>query len=261
MSERSNGGIGCQAGGALHTACSQPGRTVGPQRSPGEAGECRPLSRQQDARVCSAEIMTSEGRGRLPVCPLLVVGAAVVGASYAGRLIARGRLTLDLGVGRSVRPLGPVTCKIAAPPELVFDVIAGPYLGRTPRALQQKLQVWERGTDMVLAAHFTPLGNGVATTLETVRFERPIRIDFRLVRGPVPHVAESFALKAVATGTELIWEGELGTDLWAVGRWWGDRVARLWESAVRSSFAQVTAEAERRAGASGAQPRRGGSST
>jgi hypothetical protein len=186
-------------------------------------------------------------RRRLPVRRLLVLGAAVGAASKAYGLILRGALTLDLGVGRSVRPLGPLTWTIAAPAELVFDVIAGPYLERTPRALRQQLQVWERGTDMVLAAHFTPLRNSVVTTLETVRFERPDRIHFRLVRGPVPHVAESFTLTAVGTGTELTWEGELGTDLWAVGRWWGDRVALLWEAEVRNSVARVTAEAERRA--------------
>jgi hypothetical protein len=38
---------------------------------------------------------------------------------------------------------------------------------------------------MVLAAHFTPITFGVATTVETVRFERPERVDFRVVRGPV----------------------------------------------------------------------------
>ncbi len=194
---------------------------------------------------------------RLPVRSLLVVGAALAGASKAYGLIARGALTLDLGVGRSLRPLGPLTWTIAAPPELVFDVIAGPYLGRTPRALQQKLQVWERGADMVLAAHVTPVGNSIATTVETVRFDRPNRIDFRLVRGPIPHVTESFTLIEAATGTELTWEGELGADLWAVGRWWGDRVARMWEIAVRSSVAQVTAEAERRASKSGGKSRGG----
>jgi hypothetical protein len=47
---------------------------------------------------------------------------------------------------------------MAAPRELVFDVIAEPYLGQTPRALAGKLRVLERGSDMVLAAHFTPLG-------------------------------------------------------------------------------------------------------
>jgi hypothetical protein len=39
----------------------------------------------------------------------------------------------------------------------------------------------------------------------------------------------------------------MGADLWAAGRWWGERVARTWEAAVRSSFAGIRAEAERRA--------------
>jgi hypothetical protein len=100
---------------------------------------------------------------------------------------------------------------------------------------------------MVLAAHFTPVKCGVATTLETVRFERPERIDFRVVRGPVPHVVESFVLGETEAGTRLTWSGELGTDFWALGAWWGDRVARAWEKAVRSSLEAVVAEAERRA--------------
>ena len=99
---------------------------------------------------------------------------------------------------------------------------------------------------MVLAAHFTRSYGDVTTTLETVRFERPTRIDFRLVRGPVPHVVESFVLRPLESGTELTWAGELGTDLWAAGRWWGERVARVWERAVRDSLEAVTAEAERR---------------
>jgi len=52
---------------------------------------------------------------------------------------------------------------------------------------------------------------GITTTLETVRFQRPDRIDFRLVRDPVPHVVESFLLTAGDGGTELRWQGELGT--------------------------------------------------
>jgi hypothetical protein len=47
---------------------------------------------------------------------------------------------------------------------------------------------------MVLAAHFTEVRCGITTTLETVRFQPPERIDFRLVRGPVPHLSESFHL-------------------------------------------------------------------
>lgn len=177
---------------------------------------------------------------------LLAACALVAGCRGAYRLLATGAVTIDLGVGRQVRALGPRTWSIAADRETVFDVIAGPYLGRTPRALADKLQVWERGSDMVLAAHFTPVKAGVATTVETVRFERPSRVDFRVVRGPVPHVAESFVLEEEGDGTRLTWEGELGTDLWALGAWWGERVARAWERAVESSLGAVSAEAERR---------------
>jgi Polyketide cyclase / dehydrase and lipid transport len=179
-----------------------------------------------------------------PVAALL----GLLGAKGIYRLVARGALTLDTGIGRTVRPLGPVAFAIAAPREIVFDVIATPYLGRTPRALRSELVVWERGSDMVLAAHFTDVKRRVTTTLETVRFARPERIDFRLVRGPVPHVVESFVLDAADGGTRLTWQGELGTDFWAAGAWWGERVARQWEQAVRRSLAAVTAEAERRAG-------------
>jgi len=184
------------------------------------------------------------------VRPVVAAGSVVGGAGLLLGLSVRGALTLDLGIGRVMRPFGPVLCEITAPREVVFDVIASPYLGRTPRALRAKLEVWERGENMVLAAHHTGVGMLTATTLETVRFERPSRVDFRLVRGPVPHVAESFTLTSTPAGTNLTWEGEIGADFWALGRWWAEQVARVWEQAVRTSFDTVKTEAERRAGAS-----------
>ena len=39
-----------------------------------------------------------------------------------------------------------------------------------------------------------------------------------------------------------------GLVTWALGGWWGNRVARSWENAVRCSLDAVKAEAERRAG-------------
>jgi hypothetical protein len=178
----------------------------------------------------------------------LLALAIAVGCRAAYRLLASGAVTIDVGVGRRLRSLGPLTWHIAAGREIVFDVIAGPYLGRTPRALEDKLQVWERGSDMVLAAHATPVKCGVTTTLETVRFERPERIGFRVVRGPVPHVVEAFVLDEREGGTTLTWEGELGTDFWFLGSWWGNLVARSWEKAVRASLEAIVAESERRAG-------------
>jgi Polyketide cyclase / dehydrase and lipid transport len=160
--------------------------------------------------------------------------------------MARGVLAPDLGWGRRLRPLGPTKTLMRAPPEVVFEVIVSPYLGRTPRAMAASLQVLERGSDMAVAAHHTPIGwLGVATTVESVRFMPPTRVDFRLLRGPVPHVLETFELRAVAGGTELEYRGELGTDLWVLGRWWGNRVAERWEQAVAHSLDAVRAEAER----------------
>jgi hypothetical protein len=158
-----------------------------------------------------------------------------------------------------VRPLGPQVVEMAAPRELVFDVIAEPYLGRTPRALADKLRVLEASSDLVLAAHFPPLGGRlgrIAQTVQTVRFTRPERVDFRLVRGPVPHVVEAFVLtEQPAGGTLLAYQGEIGADLWAVGQRWCGLVAGRWEQTVAASLAAVKAEAERRAAISTTRPR------
>jgi len=181
------------------------------------------------------------GKSRLA---LAAFGGIAVGA-YA--LLVRGSLTLDIGIGRRERPLGPLAWHIAAPRELVFDVISAPYLGRTSHALESKLHVLERGEQMVLAEHYTRVGPFRTTTLETVRFEPPERVHFRLVRGPVPHVVEEFHLHESGTGTELEYSGTLETDLWALGRLWGAAVASRWEAAVRDSLSAVKVEAERRA--------------
>lgn len=175
-----------------------------------------------------------------------VLAAGLGATAYV--LTVRGALTLDLGVGRSVRSLGPLRATIDAPRETVFDVVADPYLGRTPRAMENKLRVLDRGKDLVLAAHFTPIPGGlVATTVETVHFDPPQRISFRLVRGPVPYVTETFELRnGNDGGTDFVYTGEMGTDLWALGRWWGNVVATAWERTVERSIESIKAEAERR---------------
>jgi hypothetical protein len=188
----------------------------------------------------------------------LALRAAVAGALLAAgaALVARAGLTLDIGVGRRLRPLGPIALHIAAPPELVFDVIAAPYLGRTPRALRGKLEVIERGTDLVLAAHFTPVAPGLrVTTIETVRFERPRRVTFRLVKGPVPHVVEQYELRASGSGTAfestaVSWAPTCGRSARGGERSWRRRGSGR-------SQARWTASAPRRSGARGT----GGEST
>ncbi|MFG2972441.1 SRPBCC family protein [Streptomyces sp. NPDC048331] len=177
----------------------------------------------------------------------VTLAGAGAAAGYLG--LVTGALPVDLGVGRRTRPLGPQNISIGAPREVVFDVIAQPYLGRATRAMREKVEVLERGSDMVLAAHRTPLAGGrlTATTVETVRFTRPGRVGFRLVRGPVPVVTESFTLTEQDSGTRLVYEGELATDLWWAGQWWGGLVASRWEATVAASLDAIRQEAERRA--------------
>jgi hypothetical protein len=63
-----------------------------------------------------------------------------------------------------------------------------------------------------------------------------------------PHVTESFAFDETADWTRLsYYSGELGTDLWRLGRAWGDLIARSWVDMVRDSMATIKTESERRA--------------
>jgi hypothetical protein len=63
---------------------------------------------------------------------------------------------------------------IAAPRQRAFEVLSEPYLARQTRAIAEKIHILERGSDMFLAAHRTPIrGRLVATTVETVRFTLP----------------------------------------------------------------------------------------
>ncbi|WP_245694692.1 SRPBCC family protein [Streptomyces abyssalis] len=186
---------------------------------------------------------------------MAAVGGGVL-AGYWG--LVTGAMPLDVGVGRRTRPLGPQTVGIQAPREVVFDVIAQPYLGRATRAMREKVRVLERGSDMVLAAHFTPVAGGrlTATTVETVRFTRPEQVSFRLVRGPVPAVVESFQLTQHASGTQLEYRGEMETDGWVLGERWSQLVAARWEETVAASLTSVKEEAERRSQSGSERPGR-----
>jgi hypothetical protein len=160
-------------------------------------------------------------------------------------LIASGALTLDTGWGRRTRPHGPQVVRIAAPRQLVFAMASAPYATDPPRAFRDKVEVLERGSDMLLAAHRTRVGRLTTVTVETVAFASPERIHFRLVRGPVPFVAEQFIVRDLAgTATEIEYTGELGTDGWAIGAIWGTLVARRWERAVAQSLAELKSAAE-----------------
>jgi hypothetical protein len=161
-------------------------------------------------------------------------------------LLAMGRLHLDLGWGRSLHELGPITVRIAAPRELVFEIISAPYLGRTPRG--SGIEVLARGENLAVAVHYTKVHFYTARTVEVVAFEPPSRVSFRHLTGPVPHAIEHFALEDLGGETELRYGGELGIDFFLLGRIAGRRWVRpQWEQTVRRHLEDVKRRAEERA--------------
>jgi hypothetical protein len=178
------------------------------------------------------------------IAAVLVVLIAVLGLIYLATVT--GALVLDTGWGRRLHPLGPLSMEISADRDTVYALLTQPYLGRVTRALADKVHVLERGSDMVLAAHRTPIGTKlVAVTIETVKFTPGQRIEFRLLRGPVPHVVETFSLTDTLGGCQLDYDGELGTDFGFLGAWWGRIVARRWHATVKATMTSVKVEAQR----------------
>lgn len=182
---------------------------------------------------------------------LIAAGAVLaLGVGLLVFFMIRGWLTLDLGWGRSIHPLGPITVRIAAPRDLVFEVVSAPYLGRTPRSLGDRLEVLERDERLVVAAHRSRLRYFVSTTVETVSFQPPERVTFRHLRGPVPHAVEEFVLRDRDGQTELEYRGEIGIDFWILGRLAGRYLARPnWERVVRPHLEEVKRSAEERSAA------------
>jgi uncharacterized protein YndB with AHSA1/START domain len=171
---------------------------------------------------------------------------AALMATWAGALLlalAMGRMHLDLGFGRSLHQLGPITTTIAAPRELVFDIISAPYLGRTPAAAG--IDVIARSTELVVARHHTRVHFYTAQTTEAVDFTPPSRIGFRHLTGPVPHAIEEFVLEQSDDGTALVYRGELGIDFYVFGRIAGRYWVRpQWERVVATHIDELKTRAE-----------------
>lgn len=97
--------------------------------------------------------MTESDDARVAETAAVAIGGAVAGGGFYLGLVT-GAVPIDLGVGRRLREHGPLSL-----------------------AMQNKVRVLERSQDLVLAAHYTPIrGRLRATTVETVRFDRPGRL-------------------------------------------------------------------------------------
>lgn len=174
-----------------------------------------------------------------------LVALWIAGVAAGFLLLAMGRLSLDLGWGRSIHPLGPISVRIAAPRELVYEIIEAPYVGRAPGA---GIEILASSESLVVAAHYTKVHFYTARTVEAVEFVRPNRVGFRHLSGPVPHAVEEFRLADADGETELRYEGELGIDFFVLGRIAGRRWVRpQWERTVRDHLEEIEERAEQRA--------------
>jgi hypothetical protein len=159
--------------------------------------------------------------------------------------LAMGRLHLDLGVGRSLQQLGPITATIRAPRELVFEIIAAPYIGRSSAP---GIEVLARSKGLVVARHQTRVHFYTSQTTEAIDFTPPVRVGFRHLSGPVPHALEEFTLAGTDVGTELRYSGELGIDFFILGRIAGRYWVRpQWERVVSAHIEEIRLRAEARA--------------
>jgi hypothetical protein len=175
-----------------------------------------------------------------------VLAVVIVTAGAAMFLaLAMGRLHLDLGVGRSRHELGPITATIRAPPALVFEIIAAPYLGRSS---SPGIEVLARGEDLVVAKHRTRVHFYTAQTVEAVEFTPPSRVGFLHLSGPVPYAIEQFVLEQTDAGTVLRYSGELGIDFFIFGRIAGRYWVRpQWQRVVSAHIEDLRERAEIRA--------------
>lgn len=177
-----------------------------------------------------------------------VLAVAISGlAAGVFAAMAMGRLTLDLGWGRGFHSLGPLQVRIAAPRELVFEVLSAPYLGR---ASSDVIEVLAGNESLVVAAHLTKVHFYEARTVEAIELDSPARMGFRHLTGPVPHAVEQFRLEQAGEMTDLTYDGELGIDFFVLGRIAGRHwVVPQWNRAVAEHLAEVKERAEQRAAA------------
>jgi hypothetical protein len=180
------------------------------------------------------------------IAVLVLAALLLATAATTFVLLAMGRLHLDLNWGRSIHELGPITVRIEAPRDLVYEIISAPYLGRTPGG--SGIEVLARGDALVVAAHHTKVHFYTARTVEAVEFEPPARVGFRHLTGPVPHAVEEFTLADVSGATELRYGGEIGIDFFILGRIAGRHwVRHQWERTVREHLEDLKRRAELRA--------------
>ena len=111
--------------------------------------------------------------------------------------------------------------RIAAPRELVFQMLSAIGKGNLPGAEGESSSVVERDGDNIVAEFVTVSGKRTYRTLENVVLYPPERITYSHLQGPLTSSDEEFLLQEVEGGTELSYHGEIECKLrWMPGMGW-----------------------------------------
>ncbi|MGH2654102.1 MAG: hypothetical protein ACRDHV_07105 [Actinomycetota bacterium] len=143
----------------------------------------------------------------LAVAVILVVG------------IARGRITMELGWGRSWLPLRERRVPIEAPPEIVIGVLREAARGTIPGiTARERTVVLEESGDLVVNESVNDSRFGGVRAREAVRFDPHGRVTYRHLSGPLPGTEERFDVRNTDLGSELAYQGRIAVDFWGLGR-------------------------------------------
>lgn len=141
-------------------------------------------------------------------------------------------------------PLPSLDLFIASRPELAFQLVSA--VGQGPDAAHAR--VLERpASDLAIVEFTTSVLGRTVRTVEEVRFIKPDRITYRLLRGPLPQVEEEFVFEPEGSGVRLRYRGHFR----AHPGWLRTLIDRLivpavYRRAVRKSMEQIKAAAEAR---------------
>jgi hypothetical protein len=175
---------------------------------------------------------------------LVAVGAVLVSG------IARGRITMELGWGRSRVSLRDRRVEIAAPPVLVLELLRQAAMGEVPGiSKRERTEVIEADGDLIVNESLNDSRFGMVRAREAVRFHPDGRVTYRHLAGPLPGTEEAFEVSPADGGSVLTYRGSIPVDFWALGR----LVARLlilpeYERLLDEHLAALTKTAEARAG-------------
>lgn len=132
--------------------------------------------------------------------------------------VARGRISVTVPWGRRDVPLRERHVSIAAPRDVVRDVLTSAARGRTPSLESgERTEVVDEQDGMILNRLLTRSKFGLVQAMELVRVTEE-RVAYLHVAGPLPGTSEEFRLEQADGETLLGYRGCVPVSFWGLGR-------------------------------------------